>query len=168
MAYMSWTPCHGEMNVKGQRLLVLCCHHGLTITNVFFENKPCHKVSWIHPRSGHWHQLDLVITRRDAVNNVLNTRSYSYQSADCDTDHSLICAMVRMQPKRLFRSKQKGHIRINIGNNTYPEKNQQFIESIRTALSGIESEEENWNTIRDIIHDTALTTYGKKQRKNTD
>ena len=49
-------------------------------------------------------------------------------------------------------------------------KNQQFIESIRTALFGIESEsaEENWNTLRDIIYDTALTTYGKKQRKNTD
>ena len=36
-------------------------------------------------------------------------------------------------------------------------------------LSGIETEsaEENWNTLRDIIYDTALTTYGKKQRKNT-
>ena len=75
-----------------------------------------------------------------------------------------------MQPKRLFHSKQKCHIRINISNTTYPEKIQQFIESIRTALSGIETEsaEENWNTIRDIIYDTSLTTYGKKQRKNTD
>ena len=65
-----------------------------------------------------------------------------------------------MQPKRLFNSKQKGHIRINISDTTYPEKNQQFIESIRTVLSGIETEsaEENWNTLRDIIYDTALTT----------
>ena len=70
-------------------------------------NKPCHKVSWRHPRSGHWHQLDLVITRRDALNNVLNSRSY--HSADCDTDHSLICARLIMQRKRLFHSKQKGH-----------------------------------------------------------
>ena len=37
-------------------------------------------------------------------------------------------------------------------------------------LTGIETEsaEENWNTLRDIIYDTALTTYGKKQRMNTD
>ena len=36
--------------------------------------------------------------------------------------------------------------------------------------NGIEIEiaEENWNTLRDIIYDTALTSYGKKQRKNTD
>ena len=166
----AWPTClghhgMGKMNENGQRLIKLCCHHGLSITNTFFENTPCHKVSWRHPRSGHWHQLDLVITRRDALNNVLKTRSY--HSADCDTDHSLICARVRMQPKRLFHSKQKGHIRINICNTTYPEKNQQFIESIRTALSGIETEsaEENWNTLRDIIYDTALTTYGKNNER---
>ena len=166
----AWPTClghhgMGKMNENGQRLLELCCHHVLSITNTFFENKPCHKVYWIHPSSGHWHRLDLVITRRDALNNVLNPRSY--HSADCDTDHSLICARVRMQPIRLFHSKQKGHIRINISNTTYPMKNQQFIESIRTALSGIESEsaEENWNTLRDIIYDTALTTYGKNNER---
>ena len=76
----AWPTClghhgMGKMNENGQRLLELCCHHGLSITNTFFENKPCHKVSWRHPRSGHWHQLDLVITIRDALNNVLNTRS---------------------------------------------------------------------------------------------
>ena len=127
-----------------------------------------HSVLETYPRSGHWHQLDLVITRRDALNNVLNTRSY--HSADCDTGHSLICAIIRMQPKRLFHSKQKGHTHINISDTTYPENNQQFIESIRTALSGFETEsaEENWNPLRDIIYDTALITYGKKQRKNSD
>ena len=85
----SWTTClghHGmeKMNENGQRLIELWCHHGLSITNTFFENKPCHKVSWRHRRSGHWHQLDIVITIRDALNNVLNTSSY--HSADCDTD----------------------------------------------------------------------------------
>ena len=137
----AWPTClgyhgMGKMNENGQ--ILLCCHHGLSITNTLFENKPCHKVSWRFRRSGHWHQLDIVITRRDALKNVLNTRSY--HSADCDTDHSLICARLRMQPKRCFHAKQKGPIRINIGNTTYPEKNHQFIESNGTALSGIETE----------------------------
>ena len=52
----------GYMNENGQRLLELCCHHSLSITNTFFMTKPQHKVSWIHPRSTHWHQLDLVLT----------------------------------------------------------------------------------------------------------
>ena len=76
----AWPTClghhgMGKMNENEQRLLELCCHHGLSITNTFFGNKPWHKVSWRHPRWGHWHQLDLVITRRDALNNVLHTRS---------------------------------------------------------------------------------------------
>ena len=87
----AWPTClghhgMGKINEHVQRLIKLCCHHGLSITNTLFENKPCHKVSWRHRRSGHWHQLDLVITRRDAPNNVLNTRSN--HRADCYIDHS--------------------------------------------------------------------------------
>jgi hypothetical protein len=44
--------------------------------------------------SKHWHQLDLVITRRTMLNHVL--RTHSYHSADYDTDHSLVVFMVRL------------------------------------------------------------------------
>ena len=106
----AWPTClghHGmmKMNENGQRLLELCCHFGLSNTNTFFGNKLCHKMCWTHPRSGHWHHLDFVITRRDALNSILNT--CSYHSADCDIDHSLICASIIMQPTRLFHSNRK-------------------------------------------------------------
>ena len=63
----SWPNCLGQfgtgkMNENGQRLLELCCHHGLCISNTFFNTKPQHRVSWRHPRSKHWHQLDLILT----------------------------------------------------------------------------------------------------------
>ena len=67
----------GKMNDNGQRLLELCTYHNLCIANSFFKTKPQHKVSWRHPRSKHWHQLDLILVRRTAIKN-----------ADCDTDHS--------------------------------------------------------------------------------
>uniref|UniRef100_A0A0B7BPR8 Endonuclease/exonuclease/phosphatase domain-containing protein n=1 Tax=Arion vulgaris TaxID=1028688 RepID=A0A0B7BPR8_9EUPU len=96
----------GKINENGQRLLEICNYNNLCITNTFFNTKPCHKVSWKHPRSHRWHQLDLVITRRNAINSVLSTRSY--HSADCDTDHSLICGKVRLKIKTLHHSKRKG------------------------------------------------------------
>ena len=91
----SWPTCLGQfgtgrMNENGQRLLELCCHHSRCITNTFFATKPQHRVSWRHPRSKHWHQLDLILTRRNCLSSVQITRSY--QSADCDTDHSLVCS----------------------------------------------------------------------------
>ena len=30
----------------------------------------------------------------------------SYHSADCDTDHFLVCCMIRLQPKKFYRSKK--------------------------------------------------------------
>ena len=83
----AWPTClehHGlgNMNENGQILLEMCSYHELSITNTFFKNKPCRKVSWRHPMSCNWHRLDLVVTRRNSLNNVLNMRSY--HSADCD------------------------------------------------------------------------------------
>ena len=58
--HSSWPTCLGHfgignMNENCQRLLELCCHHSLSISNTFFMTKLQHKVSWRHPRSKHWH-----------------------------------------------------------------------------------------------------------------
>ena len=72
----TWPSCIGQfgvgiMNENGQRLLELCTYHDLYIANSYFRTKPQHKVSWRHPRSKHWHQLDLIILRRASLKNVL-------------------------------------------------------------------------------------------------
>ena len=158
----------GKMNDNGQRLLELCCYHNLCITNTFFQNKACHKVSWRHPRSKHWHQLDLVVTRRDSINSVCNTRAY--HSADCDTDHSLIASKVKLKPKKLHHTKQKGQPRINISKTAYSQKNDEFIVRLEETLTDRQEEnaEDRWNSIRNTIYSAAVQTYGKKERKNAD
>lgn len=74
--------------------------------NTFFPTKPYHTLSWRHRRSRHWYQLDLIISRRNSLNCVQNTRSY--HSADCNTDHMLVAAKVCIQPKKIHSAKQKG------------------------------------------------------------
>ena len=96
----------GRMNENAQRLLKLCCHHGLCFTKSYFKYKELHKVSWRHPLSRDWHQLDPVITRRADVNSFLHTKSY--HSADCDADHSLVASKVRLKPRKIHHSKTKG------------------------------------------------------------
>ena len=95
----SWPTCLGrfgigKMNENGQRLLEFCCYYGLCVTNTFFNTKLQHRVSWRHPRSKHWHQLDLILTRRSSLPST--TITCSYQSADCDTDYSLVCCRVKL------------------------------------------------------------------------
>ncbi|CAH2045036.1 unnamed protein product, partial [Iphiclides podalirius] len=61
----AWPGAHGvgKQNENGQRLLEFCSKHQLCVTNTFFKGKLMRKVSWMHPRSKHWHQLDLVLTK---------------------------------------------------------------------------------------------------------
>ena len=52
-------------------------------------------------------KLDRVITRRRSLSNVLSTLSYN--SADCNTDHTLVCSRVRLQPNKLKTSSPHKH-----------------------------------------------------------
>ena len=156
------------MNENGQCLLELCCHHSLSITNTFFMTKPQHKVSWRHPRSKHWHQLDLVLTRCTNLGNVKLTRSY--QSADCDTDHSLVCCKVNFKAKRMHHAKKEGRHRINTCMTCKPEKVKEFIRVVEEALPcpANTSAAQRWNYLRDTIYNAASLTIGNKQPKTAD
>lgn len=170
----SWPSCLGpfgvgKLNENGQRLLELCAFHGLCITNSFFKTKPQHKVSWRHPRSKHWHQLDLILVRRTHIKNILLTRSF--HSADCDTDHSLVCCKIRMQPKKFHHAKKSGNPRLDITKMTQTYLVNQFAETFKRefdALEPSESATERWNTLRNTIHSTALAVFGKKSSKSPD
>ena len=169
----SWPTClgyHGigKINENGQRLLELCTYHGLCITNTFFMGKPQHKVSWKHPRSHHWHQLDLVITRRSALNSVLSTRTY--HSADCDSDHALVSSRVRLQPKTLHHSKPKGHLRINTAQMSVPSKVKEYVSALDKALQDLPEHDATakWNAMKGAIYKTAMSTFGKKERPSQD
>ena len=89
LALLSRTSRLRKNEQNGQRLLELCSLRNLCITYTFFDGKPQHCVSWKPPRSHRWHQLDLLITRPRSLLNVLSIRSY--HSADCNTDHVLVC-----------------------------------------------------------------------------
>ncbi|GAA6085371.1 craniofacial development protein 2, partial [Tachysurus ichikawai] len=170
----AWPAClgshgRGKINENGQRLLEMCCSHSLCVTNTFFKCKEIHQVSWRHPRSCHWHKLDLVITRRVELASVLLTRSY--HSADCDMDHSLVASKIRIIPKKLHHAKKKGCPRIKTCCTSNPEKTQQFICKLHEALTKETPDDtidSKWSHLQNAVYNSAITAYGKKESKNTD
>ena len=170
----SWPSCLGpfgvgKMNKNGQRRLELCVLHNLCITNSFFKTKPQHKVSWRHPHSKHWHQLDLILVRHAAIKNVLHT--HSYHSADCNTDHSLVCCKIRLQLKKFHHAKKPGNLHIDVSKMTQPDLIEQFAEAFEAEYDASQSGDtaiEMWETLRDTIYCIALAIFGKKTSKSHD
>ena len=172
----SWPTClgrHGigKMNDNGQRLLELCTWHNLCITNTFFQTKPQHKVSWMHPRSKLWHQIDFVITRRNDLKNVHITRSY--QSADCDTDHSLVACKIRLKPKKIHRAKPLGKPRIDVGKTHLPEVVKTFTNKLEEAFCSTqhirqEQAVPHWTQLRGDIYSNAKQVFGVRKRRSDD
>ena len=171
--HSNWPSCIGHygigrINENGQRLLELCCNRNLCVTNTFFQNKPVHQVSWRHPRSHQWHQLDLVVTRRNALPSTNNTRSY--HSADCDTDHSLVISKVSTQAKRFHTAKPKGLPKINTAHSNDTVRTTELLNSVRRippAKPG-ESATARWTLLSSAIHESAIEAYGKQERRNVD
>lgn len=93
-------PCLGHLGVKktnenGHHFLELYTFHKLYFTNT-------HCVTGLHHRSKHWHQLDLIMTRREHLKGACISRVY--HSAGCNTDHSLVLTKVKLQQKNGHRS----------------------------------------------------------------
>ena len=65
----------GRENANGLLLLTFFSEEGLTITNTLFKQPEIHRVTWMHPRSKHWHLIDYVITRRRDIRDILITRA---------------------------------------------------------------------------------------------
>uniref|UniRef100_H3A5B7 Endonuclease/exonuclease/phosphatase domain-containing protein n=1 Tax=Latimeria chalumnae TaxID=7897 RepID=H3A5B7_LATCH len=104
----------GSLNENGQHVLELCASCELIVSNTYFAGSNHSKVTWRHPHSGHWHQLDLILIRRKNIRNVLHARSM--HSADCNTDHALVRAKLQLHPKKIHHVKLKNKPRLNIIN----------------------------------------------------
>ena len=126
----------GKMNDNGQRVLELCAEFDLCVTNTFFEGNMSKKVSWRHPRSGHWHQIDLVLARRHQLQRVKHTASM--HSADCDTGHALVIrwkVQLSKLKKRTIDKNLRRTPKFNTKNMRKPDLVNQFAAKFQDALA---------------------------------
>ena len=168
----AWPDCLGsygvgKMNDNGQRLLELCTYYGFCISNTFFKVKPLHRASWKHPRSGHWHQLDMIITRRASIGSVIIARSY--HSADCDTDYALVRAKLRMVPRKPERNVGQSCRRADTSKLNNPLIKQELLAELHTSVEVAgDSIEKRWSSIRDAICNCTNRILGPCKRPRND
>lgn len=102
-----------------------------------------------------------------AINNMLVTRSF--HSADCDTDHSLVCSNARLWPKKIQQCKLESCPHINITRAAHTHLRTGFcIKETALKNSASTTIEERCQYLRDNIHDTATAFLGNKERNSQD
>jgi len=159
----------GKMNENGQRLLELCTNYNLALTITFFAGSLNSKVTWMHPRSRRWHQLDHIVVRRRQLNSVKDTRSM--HSADCGTYHALVRSKFLVAPRKFFRSSTKCSPSIN----TAAMKNDSSTSLFKSLLSvkampdypGT-TVEDAWSKFRSLVMGCAKSAFGLRQKKQPD
>ena len=132
-----------------------------------------HKVTWMHPRSRHWHLLDYVITRKEDQNDVKDTRVM--RGADCETDHQMVRSRVAFSVWRAHvRNKVKAPNRLHTRKINDKQTKAQLEEEMIKALKESEVLEQNtvvelqWKALRMVVYNTAEKVCGKPKRKHKD
>ena len=125
---------HGVDNMieNGQRPLEMRSSQNLLIVNTFFQTKLRQAVTWRHTTSGHWHKLELVIAGRSSRPKFLHTRSY--HSANCNSDHALVCSKVRLAPQSRPRMTQGSSKRLDISRLTSEDTRRALLDGLALAI----------------------------------
>ena len=160
-----WSNCLGKegvgkMNSNGQRVLELCQIQQLCVTNTYFAGRLSHKTTWQHPRSRHWHQLDLVLCRRKLLKEILHTRAY--RSADVDTDHSLVACRLRISLMKIHSTARPGRKRLDRDGMKDPQK----VEGFLTEIGPVSKSQ--WDDLGTSMYELALKHFGSQTKKGND
>jgi len=163
----------GRENSNGQMLLTFCSEHGLTVTNTLYQLQDIHKVTWMHPRSKRWHQIDFIITRQHDIRDVRITRAM--RGADCWTDHTLLRSKLTFSTASArhthMRRKDRIKKKLDVSKLSHPETKELLSRNLREQIEKLPAEsnpEKAWGNFRRVMYDTSERILGHTKRKHQD
>ena len=150
----------GRMNSNGLMLLEFCTQNSLSVMGSIFQMKNSLKVTWKHPRSNHWHQLDHVLANHLARQCIDVVKVNS--SADCFTDHKLLVCKCSFSLKRKNKGKMpptRPSIRVTLD---MINQLRQYFDQHLTKLP------HKWDDLKECLQSAATLVFGEKRKRKCD
>ena len=97
----------GERNRNGDHLVDFCEVSNIALTNTFFNHHKRRRYTWTSPCGTYRNQIDYTAVQKKWMSSVVD--AVSKPGADCDTDHQMVTAKLRM---KTGRNKNKGKVTI--------------------------------------------------------
>jgi hypothetical protein len=102
-----------SINENGKRMIDFCNLNSLIVTNTFFQHKPMHQTSWMHPGKKVWHMLDYALVNRKFRSSVEDVRVHRTAAGAIGTDHHLLRAKVKIHLRSRRKNQQPKRIRLD-------------------------------------------------------
>jgi len=161
---------HQDSNDNGVRLVNFTTSKNLVVKSTMLPCRNIHKYTWTSPNGKTHNQIDHVLIGRRWHSSVLDVQSF--KGADCDTDHYLVIAEVRV---RLAVGKQATQRfdkqRFNLRKLNEPEVREQYQIEIRNRFAALEnlSDDEDvdrtWGNFKENIQTSAKVSLGVHEFK---
>lgn len=152
----------GSMNENGLLLLQLCTEFGLVLGNTLFQQQDKYKVTWMHPRSKHWHLIDYIIVRKRDRQDLRLVRVC--RSAECWTDHNLVRAKLRLRIKPKQRMNNiKVPRKLNARRLRNPDIQMKFANNLQ-CLDGVK----DWAMLKDTLYRVGEEVLGFTTKSHKD
>ena len=93
----------GERNERGDMLATFCQANELCVTNTLFKQPNRRRYTWVSPDEKIRNQIDYMLIDNAWKSTVLNSKTRP--GVDCDTDHMLVTAKLRVKAYRQCKPK---------------------------------------------------------------
>ena len=163
---------HEECNDNGTRLASFANANRLVIGGTTFQHKAIHKETWNSPDGNTKNQIDHILISQRFRSALADVRSY--RGADCDSDHNMVGAKIKMKLK-VTRNSRNGRRSLfdtdklmeDTVRREYQVELRNRFDVLRLLSEDEEVEDINeaWGNIRSSVMDAAQESIGYRERR---
>ena len=159
----------GVRNERGDMLASFCQTNEFEITNTLFNQPLRRRYTWISPGDRVRNQIDYILIDKRWKTAVLNSKTYP--GTDCDTDHILVSAKIRLKALKIPLKKPSPKYDIEKLQDPKTasifalETSNSFSKLLEVWAEEDKMPEEIWKDMKKVYTEAAESTLGRKKSK---